>query len=67
MGPVITLVHCSDTDVDRSLVDGEVLVNRGKLEGIKEDEAVEKAKVATKGPRERSGVEAKNHIKPRHR
>lgn len=65
--PVTTLVHGSSTDVECVMVDGIVLVSAGKLVGIKEEEVIEKAKVAIRRIRQRSGVKARDHMEVNYR
>lgn len=60
--PVTTLVHGSSTDIDCVMVDGRILVSEGELIDIKEDKLVEKARMAIKGIRERSGIRARRHM-----
>ncbi|RZM15703.1 MAG: alpha-L-rhamnosidase, partial [Pedobacter sp.] len=50
-----------------SMVDGIVLVSAGKLVGIKEEEVIEKAKVAIRRIRQRSGVKARDHMEVNYR
>lgn len=67
LDPVTTLVHCQGVDVEYVLVDGKMLVGAGKLIGINENEIVEKAKLAIRGIRERSGIKARDQMKLNYR
>jgi hypothetical protein len=56
-----TVVYsCTGADVEMVVVDGEVLVNEGKLVKMDEQEITDTAKKSIKGIRERSGVKAVN-------
>lgn len=57
VGPVTTVVYsCTGADVEMVVVDGEVLVQGGKLVKMDEGEILEAARKSIKGIRERSGV-----------
>ncbi len=61
VGPMTTLVYsCTGADVEMVIVDGEVLVQGGKLVTMDELEIIEAAKKSIKGIRARSGVKAVN-------
>lgn len=60
--PVTTLVYCHGNDVEYVVVNGKMLLNKGELVGIDEDELTEKAKIAISGIRKRSGIKARNHM-----
>ncbi|KAH6638455.1 5-methylthioadenosine/S-adenosylhomocysteine deaminase n1 [Boeremia exigua] len=65
--PVTTLIHCSGTDVDCVMVDGRIVVSGEKLVDITEKELVQRARVAIRGIRERSGIKARNHMETRYK
>lgn len=55
--PMTTVVYsCTGTDVEMVCVDGELLVDNGKLVKVDEDELIDAAKMSIKNIRERSGV-----------
>lgn len=59
--PMTVVVYsCSGADVERVVVDGECLVERGKLTRWDESILVDEAKRSIKGIRERSGVKVVN-------
>jgi cytosine/adenosine deaminase-related metal-dependent hydrolase len=61
LDPMTAVVYsCTGRDVEMVIVDGEVLVNEGKLVRMNEKEVVEAARKSIKGIRERSGVKAVN-------
>ncbi|PMD29125.1 5-methylthioadenosine/S-adenosylhomocysteine deaminase n1 [Hyaloscypha variabilis F] len=61
LDPMTVVVYsCSGSDVEMVVVDGEVLVEDGKLVKMDEGEIVEAAKKLIKGIRERSGIKAVN-------
>lgn len=61
--PVTVIVHsCTGADVETVVVDGQTLVEGGKLVSVDERDVVKRAKVATAGIRTRSKVGARNHL-----
>ena len=61
INPMTAVVYsCSGRDVEMVVVDGEVLVEGGKLVRVDEGEIVEAAKRSIRGIRERSGIKAVN-------
>ncbi|KAI3394489.1 hypothetical protein diail_2623 [Diaporthe ilicicola] len=58
--PVTVVVHsCTAADVETVVVDGDVVVENGRLVHLDEDEIVHQARTAIRGIRERSGVKAR--------
>jgi len=54
-------VHsCSGQDVDIVVVDGQILVRKGKLVGVDEEKLLTDARMAVNGIRSRSGVKVRN-------
>jgi cytosine/adenosine deaminase-related metal-dependent hydrolase len=63
MDPVTVLVHsCTGADVEMVVVDGQTLVEGGKLVAVDEQDLVRRAKIAVAGIRKRSKVGARNHM-----
>ncbi|EUC39884.1 hypothetical protein COCMIDRAFT_110276 [Bipolaris oryzae ATCC 44560] len=62
MDPVTVLVHSSGADVDTVIVDGQVLVSKGRLLHIDECIIMDQARDSIAGIRQRSGVGARNHM-----
>ncbi|KAF2639210.1 5-methylthioadenosine/S-adenosylhomocysteine deaminase n1 [Massarina eburnea CBS 473.64] len=62
LDPVTVVVHGSGVDVDTVLIDGQLLVESGKLVHIDEAVVIAKAKVSIAGIRKRSGISARNHM-----
>jgi cytosine/adenosine deaminase-related metal-dependent hydrolase len=63
LDPVTVIVHsCTGADVEGVVVDGQTLVEDGKLVLIDEQDVVRRAKVAIAGIRTRSKVGACNHM-----
>jgi cytosine/adenosine deaminase-related metal-dependent hydrolase len=61
LDPMTVVVYsCSGSDVEMVVVDGEVLMEDGKLVKMDEGEVVEAAKKSIRGIRERSGIKAAN-------
>ncbi|KAE9374988.1 5-methylthioadenosine/S-adenosylhomocysteine deaminase [Stipitochalara longipes BDJ] len=61
LDPMTVVVYsCSGSDVEMVVVDGEILVEGGKLVKLDEGEIIEAAKRSVKGIRERSGIKAVN-------
>jgi cytosine/adenosine deaminase-related metal-dependent hydrolase len=61
INPMTALVYsCSGRDVEMVVVDGEVLVESGKLIRVVEEAILEDAKKSIRGIRERSGIKAVN-------
>lgn len=61
--PVTVLVHsCTGADVETVVVDGQTLVEGGKLVLVDEQDVVRRAKAAITGIRTRSKVGARNHM-----
>ena len=59
MNPVTALVHsCTGRDVEMVVVDGKVLISRGKLLNVDEGQLVQQARAASQGIRQRSGIMA---------
>lgn len=58
--PVAVVVHsCTAADVEVVVVDGKVVVEKGKLVTMDEDEITRNARAAIRGIRDRSGVKAR--------
>lgn len=58
--PVAVLVHsCTAADVEAVVVDGKLVVEKGQLVNMDEDEIIRNARTAIKGIRDRSGVKAR--------
>jgi cytosine/adenosine deaminase-related metal-dependent hydrolase len=61
--PVTVVVHsCSGADVDLVVVDGQILVEKGKSRMVDETQLLADAKERISYLRKRSGVSARNHI-----
>lgn len=61
--PVTVIVHgCTGADVQMVVVDGQMLVEGGKLVLIDEQDVARRAKTAAAGIRTRSNVGARNHM-----
>ena len=60
--PVTVLVHSSGADVDTVIVDGQILVDKGKFLHIDEDMVMGRARDSIASIRQRSGVGARNHM-----
>ncbi|OCL07437.1 5-methylthioadenosine/S-adenosylhomocysteine deaminase n1 [Glonium stellatum] len=59
--PVTVVVHsCTGKDVQKVVVDGVTLVEKGELMGINEGNILERAREAVRGIRQKAGVKAKN-------
>jgi len=56
----VVVFSCSGNDVEVVVVDGETLVENGRLVRVEEDVLVEEARKSIKGIRVRSGVKANN-------
>jgi cytosine/adenosine deaminase-related metal-dependent hydrolase len=58
--PVAVVVHsCTAADVEAVVVDGELVVDKGKLVRMDEEEIIRNAQTAIRGIRHRSGVKAR--------
>lgn len=58
--PVTVVVHsCTAADVESVIVDGKLVVEKGKLVNMEEDEIKRNATTAIRGIRDRSGVKAR--------
>ncbi|KKY34446.1 putative 5-methylthioadenosine s-adenosylhomocysteine deaminase n1 [Diaporthe ampelina] len=58
--PVTVVVHsCTAADVEAVVVDGRMVVEKGKLLTMDEDEIIRNARAAIRGIRDRSGVKAR--------
>lgn len=63
MDPVTVIVHsCTGSDVETVVVDGQTLVEGGKLVLVNEQDVVKRAKTAIAGIRTRSKLGARNHM-----
>lgn len=58
--PVAVVVHsCTAADVEAVVVDGKLVVEKGQLVTMDEDEIIHNARTAIRGIRDRSGVKAR--------
>lgn len=58
--PVTVVVHsCTAADVEAVVVDGKLVVEKGQLVSMDEDEIIRNARTAIRGIRDRSGVKAR--------
>lgn len=58
--PVAVVVHsCTAADVEAVVVDGKLVVEKGQLVSMDEDEIIRDARTAIRGIRDRSGVKAR--------
>lgn len=58
--PVTVVVHsCTAADVEAVVVDGKIVVDKGQLVNMDEDQVIRNARTAIRGIRDRSGVKAR--------